>query len=205
MSSSRLTIDGHGGRIGALVSRVSGGSVALLYAHLRLRSVANNQPSSSPIGVCRLPSTGNSGRKTERIQAKEKGINSLQSKGERRCSESVRLVTVKLGNGVLGGRVMSLLLLPKNHLEEFMPRLILLNHLADLKPFALLVSRDGVPHPATLRNLQSSLQRVRGHLGFSIYLSFGSERMPAKFIGAMVIRNERQSRVNRRTVLFRFA
>src|SRR5260221_9517535 len=106
----------------------------------------------------------------------------------------------------LGGiSVIPLLLLAKSHLEEFMPRLILVNHLADLNPFAFFVSRDGVPHPATLWNLQCPLQRVRAHLGFSIYLPFGGERMPAEFVAAMVIRNEGQSRVNRRTVFLCFA
>lgn len=101
-------------------------------------------------------------------------------------------------------RLMSLFLLSKSHLKEFMPRLILVDHLADLKPFAFLISRDGVPHPATLWNLQGPLQRGRAHFGFSVYLSFGGECVPAKFVRAMVIRNERQSRVNRRTVLLRF-
>src|SRR2546425_4434566 len=99
---------------------------------------------------------------------------------------------------------MSLFLVPKSHLEEFMPRLILVNHLANLKPLAFFVSRDGVAHLATLWNLQCPLQSVRAHLGLSIYLSFGRECMPAEFFGAMVIRNERQSGVNCRTVLLRF-
>lgn len=80
---------------------------------------------------------------------------------------------------------MSLLLLPQSHLEEFTPRLILLTHLADLKPLAFLVSRDGVAHLASLWNLQTPLQSVRADFGVRLYLSVGSERMPAKFMGAM--------------------
>ena len=41
-----------------------------------------------------------------------------------------------LGGPGLGDEVMLLLLLPKSHLEEFTPRLIVLTHLADLKPLA---------------------------------------------------------------------
>src|SRR2546428_821782 len=93
--------------------------------------------------------------------------------------------------------MVSLLLLPKTHLEEFMPGLIILTHLTDLKPLPFRVSRDGVPHPASLWNLQCPLHGVRAHLGLRFGLSFGGERMPAKGFGAMVIRNERQGGVNR--------
>src|SRR5262245_815586 len=100
---------------------------------------------------------------------------------------------------------MSLLFLPQSHLEEFAPCLVLLTHLADLKPLAFVVFCDGVAHLASLRDLQTPFQSVRADFGLRIDLSVGRERMPAKFTGGSVIRDERQGGVNRGTILFRFS
>src|SRR5438093_12938880 len=95
-----------------------------------------------------------------------------------------------------------LLLSLKGHFEEFVPRLAILTHLAHLEPLALLGQFDDVSHPATLLRLNPPLQRTRANLRLGIRLSpLGGERAPAKRLAALIIRDQRQRGVNRRSVL----